>query len=49
MTVAQHPTTRTTAAAPLALHDVRAGYGRIEVLHGIDIAVERGAVTADSL
>ena len=32
--------------APLALHDVRAGYGRIEVLHGIDLAVERGSVTA---
>jgi len=31
---------------PLALHGVRAGYGRIEVLHGIDLAVERGAVTA---
>jgi branched-chain amino acid transport system ATP-binding protein len=31
---------------PLALHDVRAGYGRIEVLHGVDIAVERGSVTA---
>jgi branched-chain amino acid transport system ATP-binding protein len=25
---------------------VRAGYGRIEVLHGIDIAVARGSVTA---
>ena len=34
------------AHAPLALHDVRAGYGRIEVLHGVDLAVERGAVTA---
>lgn len=32
--------------APLALHDVRAGYGRIEVLHGIDLAVPRGAVAA---
>jgi branched-chain amino acid transport system ATP-binding protein len=31
---------------PLALRDVRAGYGRIEVLHGIDIAVHRGALTA---
>jgi branched-chain amino acid transport system ATP-binding protein len=36
----------TGTIAPLALHDVRAGYGRIEVLHGIDIEVERGAVTA---
>jgi branched-chain amino acid transport system ATP-binding protein len=34
------------AHAPLVLHDVRAGYGRIEVLHGIDLAVERGAITA---
>jgi branched-chain amino acid transport system ATP-binding protein len=32
--------------APLALRAVRAGYGRIEVLHGIDIAVRRGEVTA---
>ena len=32
--------------APLALHDVRAGYGRIEVLHGVDVAVPRGAVAA---
>jgi branched-chain amino acid transport system ATP-binding protein len=32
--------------APLALHDVRAGYGRIEVLHGIDVAVRRRSVTA---
>jgi branched-chain amino acid transport system ATP-binding protein len=32
--------------APLALHDVRAGYGRIEVLHGIDVALRRNGVTA---
>ena len=31
---------------PLALHDVRAGYGRIEVLHDVDVAVRRGEVTA---
>ncbi len=31
---------------PLALHDVRAGYGRIEVLHGIDLSLERRSVTA---
>ena len=31
---------------PLALHDVGAGYGRIEVVHGVDVAVRRGAVTA---
>ena len=30
-------------AAPLALHDVRAGYGRIEVLHGIDLDGRSGA------
>ena len=27
------------AYEPLALHDVGAGYGRIEVLHGVDVAV----------
>ena len=32
--------------APLSLHDVHAGYGRIEVLHGIDVAVHRHSVTA---
>jgi len=32
--------------APLALRNVRAGYGRIEVLHGIDLAVSRGEVSA---
>lgn len=31
---------------PLALHDVRAGYGRIEVLHDVDVAVRRSEVTA---
>jgi branched-chain amino acid transport system ATP-binding protein len=33
-------------SAPLELFDVRAGYGRIEVLHGVDIAVRRGSLTA---
>jgi branched-chain amino acid transport system ATP-binding protein len=33
-------------AAPLAAHDLHAGYGRIEVLHGIDLEVRRGEVTA---
>jgi len=33
-------------AAPLQLRDVRAGYGRIEVLHGVDLDVHRGTVTA---
>jgi branched-chain amino acid transport system ATP-binding protein len=30
----------------LELLDVHAGYGRIEVLHGVDLAVPRGAVVA---
>lgn len=33
-------------AAPLSLHDIRAGYGRIEVLHGINLKARRGQVTA---
>jgi branched-chain amino acid transport system ATP-binding protein len=32
--------------APLSLHGVRAGYGRIEVLHGVDAVVRRGQLTA---
>jgi branched-chain amino acid transport system ATP-binding protein len=32
--------------APLALRGVGAAYGRIEVVHGVDIEVRRGAVTA---
>jgi branched-chain amino acid transport system ATP-binding protein len=32
--------------APLALHGVRAVYGRIEVLHGIDVAIPQGSVAA---
>ena len=35
-----------TAAPVLELHEVRAAYGRIEVLHGIDLAVPAGAVVA---
>ena len=31
-------------AAPLALHEVGAAYGRIEVLHGVDIEVPRGDI-----
>jgi branched-chain amino acid transport system ATP-binding protein len=31
---------------PLSLHGVGAGYGRIEVLHGVDVAVRRGEITA---
>lgn len=34
------------ALSPISLRDVRAGYGRIEVLHGIDVDVRRGEVTA---
>jgi branched-chain amino acid transport system ATP-binding protein len=40
------PDETTASYTPLALHDVRAGYGRIEVLHGVDLAVERGSITA---
>ena len=36
----------TVAAAPLALHAVGAAYGRIEVVHGVDVSVKRGGVTA---
>jgi len=32
--------------APIELVDVHAGYGKIDVLHGIDIAVPRGGVAA---
>jgi branched-chain amino acid transport system ATP-binding protein len=38
--------TQAPAYAPLALHGVRAGYGRIAVLHGIDVEVPRGGVAA---
>ena len=38
--------TEQPAYAPLALSEVRAGYGRIEILHGVDVALERSAVTA---
>lgn len=37
---------RHAGVAPLALHAIHAGYGRIEVLHGVDVAVRRAAVTA---
>jgi branched-chain amino acid transport system ATP-binding protein len=33
-------------SAEFALHEVRAGYGRVEVLHGISLAFPRGALTA---
>ncbi len=35
-----------SAAPPLALHGVGAAYGRIEVLHGIDVAVPDGGIAA---
>jgi branched-chain amino acid transport system ATP-binding protein len=31
---------------PLSLRAARAGYGRIEILHGVDLVVRRGEVTA---
>ena len=36
----------TLPPAPLALHQVGAAYGRIEVLHGIDVAVPRKGIAA---
>jgi ABC-2 type transport system ATP-binding protein len=36
----------TLSPAPLALHQVGAAYGRIEVLHGIDITVPRKGIAA---
>jgi branched-chain amino acid transport system ATP-binding protein len=41
-----HASNLTATTSPLELLDVRAGYGRIEVLHGVDIAVPRGGVAA---
>jgi branched-chain amino acid transport system ATP-binding protein len=35
-----------SGAAALELRDVRAGYGRIEILHGVTVAVRRGELTA---
>ena len=40
------PATDTAPAPPLALREARAGYGRIEILHGVDLVVRRGEVTA---
>ncbi|WP_163553066.1 ABC transporter ATP-binding protein [Candidatus Frankia alpina] len=36
----------TTATAELALTGARAGYGTVEVLHGLDLAIPAGKVTA---
>jgi branched-chain amino acid transport system ATP-binding protein len=38
--------TDTDVPAPLELIDVHAGYGRIDVLHGVSLAVPRGGVAA---
>lgn len=43
--VAGEPTTR-DGSAPLSLRGVGAAYGRIEVLHGIDVEVPRRGITA---
>ena len=40
------PAEGSIAVAPLALRGAGAAYGRIEVVHGVDLAVRRGAVTA---
>ncbi|HEY1733762.1 MAG TPA: ATP-binding cassette domain-containing protein, partial [Acidimicrobiales bacterium] len=47
------PATAATAAGgpngggePLSIEGVRAGYGRIEVLHGVDLSVPAGSVFA---
>ena len=40
----RHERRRMTAL--LELKDVRASYGRIEVLHGVDLAVPEGSVVA---
>ncbi|MCI4354816.1 MAG: ATP-binding cassette domain-containing protein, partial [Thermoplasmata archaeon] len=36
----------TGPAAVFALHDIVAGYGDVEVLHGVDLALEAGTITA---
>jgi len=46
LTTVERDSGTAVAHAPLVLRDVRAGYGRIEVLHGVDLAVERGSITA---
>jgi branched-chain amino acid transport system ATP-binding protein len=43
---APSPATTNGSAPMLELRDVRASYGRIEVVHGVDLAVARGKVTA---
>ncbi|MBV8162276.1 MAG: ABC transporter ATP-binding protein [Acidimicrobiia bacterium] len=45
LTEADVPVNKEPAAA-IELIDVRAGYGRVEVLHGVSLAVERGTVFA---
>ena len=45
-TAASTPGVDTVDPYPLELIDARAGYGRIEVLHGVDIAVRPNTITA---
>src|SRR5207248_3588085 len=40
------PATFDPADAALELYDVRAGYGRVEVLHGVSLVLPRGSVLA---
>ncbi len=46
MTTTSPPTPRAAVEPALAVKGVRAGYGRIEVLHGVDLAVPSGSVFA---
>ncbi len=43
---ADWPVSENRVAPVIELRDVRAGYGRIEVLHGVDLVVEPGTVVA---
>jgi branched-chain amino acid transport system ATP-binding protein len=44
--VEDHPVGRVAPTPMLELRGVRAAYGRIEVLHGVDLVVPRGSVVA---
>jgi branched-chain amino acid transport system ATP-binding protein len=46
LTAAPASTEVVAPPSPIALFDVRAGYGRIEVLHGVDLVLRPGEVTA---
>src|SRR5205085_10276290 len=41
----EHPTEEFTDAA-FAMRDIVAGYGDAEVLHGVDLRLDRGSITA---